>query len=395
MKPRGTDYHVKKLIEHLNKTLFIENTLIDRLLIRIDETPIEELKQRLIQHLEETHKQKNILEQIILKLEDKSDQPKSNLSQMVSGSSSITKENSRPSIKPSACKGKINSISEETEKAKIIQDYLIEYDEFVAYDTLILIAEMTDLSNKNDIIQSLKESMQEEKSIVNWYQVHTPNMLDDLWPKTINGPIKRGQNFLLNHFGTKMPLVIMYADMVDSTNISMTLSIEDLVLLIRAFTHEISNVVERYNGYVLKYVGDAVISFFPYDALNNKYQVCRNSVECARTIIEIIKKEINSVLNKKNGYPELLVKIGIDEGENAIIQYGFERKMPIDILGYGMNVTSKITSNATANSISLGENAYNLLDGESQSDFQASRPPNNWKYINRTTKKPYRIYELK
>ena len=42
MNPRGTDYHVKKLIEHLNKTFLIENTLIDRLLTRIGETPIRQ-----------------------------------------------------------------------------------------------------------------------------------------------------------------------------------------------------------------------------------------------------------------------------------------------------------------------------------------------------------------
>jgi class 3 adenylate cyclase len=303
--------------------------------------------------------------------------------------------NFQPSIKSSTYNRKISSISDETEMVKIKQDYMIEYDEFVAYDTLIIIAEMTGLSNKNDIVQLLKDSMQEEKSLVHWYQEHTPKMLDDLWPNMINAQINRGQNFLLNHFGTKMSLVIMYVDMVDSTNISMTLSVEDLVLLIRAFTHEISNVVERYNGYVLKYVGDAVISFFPYGIHNNKQQVCKNSVECARSIIYAIKKEINLVLNKRHGYPEVLVKIGIDEGENAIIQYGYGRKMPIDILGYSMNVTSKITSLTAANSISIGENMYNLLDGESQSGFQVSRPVNNWKYIDRNTRKPYRRYELK
>jgi threonine synthase len=42
----------------------------------------------------------------------------------------------------------------------------------------------------------------------------------------------------------------------------MTLPVKDLVLLIRAFTHEISHVVDNFDGYVLKYVGDAVISFF-------------------------------------------------------------------------------------------------------------------------------------
>lgn len=147
--------------------------------------------------------------------------------------------------------------------------------------------------------------------MVYWYQVHAPVILDNLWPKMINSPNKRGQTFLLNHVNSKMPLVMMYADLVGSTKMSMTLSVEDLVLLIRAFTHELSNVVEKHEGYVLKYSGDPVISFFPHAVNNNnndKYHACVRSVECAKSIIDAIKKEINLVLNEKYGYPKLLVK---------------------------------------------------------------------------------------
>jgi adenylate cyclase len=42
----------------------------------------------------------------------------------------------------------------------------------------------------------------------------------------------------------------------------MTLPIDNLVTIIRAFTHDLSYTVDSYDGYVLKYVGDAVISFF-------------------------------------------------------------------------------------------------------------------------------------
>ncbi len=107
----------------------------------------------------------------------------------------------------------------------------------------------------------------------------------------------------------------------------------------------------------------------------------------------MIEKEINLILNEKYGYPKLLVKMGIDEGENAIIRYGYEKNSPIDILGYGMNIASKITSLTSPNSISLGENAYCLLDRELQKEFQESSiPANNWKYVNRDTGKPYKIY---
>lgn len=390
-----------ELVEHLNETLFIENESIGRIKSRIEQTPILEVKQRLLQHLEETHKQKNRLEQIIVKLSsEKPNKHKANLSPLTPDSSSIIRTNLQNSIKslPSNEEDfnqRFKSLPEETELTRIKQDYIIEYDEVVAYHKLIHIAEMTDLPQPNDIIPLLKESMQEEESMANWYQVHVSLILENLWPKLINSPIKRAQDFLLNYAGSKMPLIIMYADLVGSTNLSMTLSVEILIALIRAFTHELSNVVERYNGYVLKYVGDAVISFFPY-VIDNKYQVCKNSIECAKSIIDVINTEINVILHEKYSYPELFVKIGIDEGENVVIQYGYERNSLIDILGYSMNVAAKITSLTTANSISIGENVYHLLDHRQQSEFQELKISiNNWNYINRDTKEHYRIYKIK
>ena len=72
-----------------------------------------------------------------------------------------------------------------------------------------------------------------------------------------NTSIKHGQDFLLKHVGTKLPFVIMYADLVGSTKMSMTLPADKLVTIIRAFSYEMSSVIESYDGYVLKYVGDA------------------------------------------------------------------------------------------------------------------------------------------
>ncbi|HEY9386938.1 MAG TPA: hypothetical protein VIP70_07845 [Nitrososphaeraceae archaeon] len=109
---------------------------------------------------------------------------------------------------------------------------------------------------------------------------------------------------------------------------SMTLPVDKLVAIIRAFTHEISHVVDNFDGYVLKYVGDAVISFFPCRANNNNdynHLASDVSVECGKSMINAIHEEINSILNAKYGYPELFTKIGIDAGECAIVQYGYKQ----------------------------------------------------------------------
>ena len=207
-----------------------------------------------------------------------------------------------------------------------------------------------------------------------------------------NTSIKRGQDYLLNYISSKRPLVIMYADLVGSTKMSMTLSAEKLVTIIRAFVHEMSSVVETYDGHVLKYVGDAIIAFFPPGF--NKYLTYDKAVRCAKSMINVLNRGINPIL-KNYDCPQLYVKIGIDEGNNVVVQYAYDKSSQIDILGYTMNVAAKITSLTGPNKISVGENVYKLLHPGIQAEFYALvYRTDEWKYTNPDTDKLYKVYTL-
>lgn len=204
--------------------------------------------------------------------------------------------------------------------------------------------------------------------------------------------LRPGQAYLLNHVSSKIPLVILYADLVGSTNMSMTLPIDKLVTIIRSFTHEMSSVVQSHEGYVLKYVGDAIIAFFP--ASYNKLLACDKAVQCARSMITVIKNGINPILNQYD-YPELNVKIGIDEGENVIVQYGDDKSSPIDILGYCMSIAAKITSLTAPNKVSIGEDVHKMLHPNIRGKFKEVKfSVDEWKYTDRETGRLYRVYTM-
>ena len=208
-----------------------------------------------------------------------------------------------------------------------------------------------------------------------------------------NTSIKHGQDFLLKHVGTKLSFVIMYADLVGSTKMSMTLPADKLVTIIRAFSYEMSSVIESYDGYVLKYVGDAVIAFFPPGL--NKYLTYDKAVRCGKSMITVIKDGINPILSKDD-YPELRIKIGIDEGENVVVQYGYDKSSQIDILGYTMNVAAKITSLTDPNKVSVGDNVFRLLHPNTQAEFQESLSlRDEWKFLDSETDRVYKVYTLK
>ena len=176
-----------------------------------------------------------------------------------------------------------------------------------------------------------------------------------------------GQRFLFQHVNSKLELVIMYADLVGSTIISMTLPTEKVITIIKAFSRELSSVIESYGGFALKYIGDAIISFFPSGL--NKYLICDRAYRCAKSMISLRRNDISHVFNK-HWYPDLQIKVGMAEGENVVIQYGKVKSSQIDLKGYVLNVSAKIIANTLPNRISIGGTIYTLLHPKTQTAFE-------------------------
>jgi class 3 adenylate cyclase len=199
--------------------------------------------------------------------------------------------------------------------------------------------------------------------------------------------------------GSKVRLVILNIDLVGSTKLSMTLPIDRLATLVQAFTQEMSLTITAYGGHVLKYVGDAILAFFV--AEGDQYPPSINAVNCARAMIRIIREGINPILNQYD-YPEMSVRVGIDIGENVVVQYGWNtqtiegkqfRWPHYDILGYTINVAAKMTTVAKPDQIVIGQMVYDLLDDRQKSSFSLIQvSPEIWSYMSDQTGKVYRLY---
>src|SRR5688572_6173656 len=122
---------------------------------------------------------------------------------------------------------------------------------------------------------------------------------------------------LAKYSKSKVMLVILHIDLVGSTRLSSDLPTDRLAAIIQAFTQEMSITISAYGGYVLKYVGDAIMAFFL--ATNDKYLPCINAVNCARSMVKIVRQGINPILNQYD-YPEISVRGGIELGEKVVVQ---------------------------------------------------------------------------
>lgn len=171
----------------------------------------------------------------------------------------------------------------------------------------------------------------------------------------------------------------MYVDLVGSTQITLDLPEDKVAIIITCFAQEMAQTIRHHGGLVLKFVGDAVIGYFP--AEESQLQPADNAVMCAKSMISVIQNGINPILNQYD-YPDLAVKIGIDYGENMIVRYGSDaKKSHVDILGPVMNIAAKIQSMAKANQILIGDDVYSRIHPTIQSGFEKAVWKNNeWKY---------------
>jgi adenylate cyclase len=223
-------------------------------------------------------------------------------------------------------------------------------------------------------------------------------------------------NVLEKFAKSKVNLVILHVDIVESTRLSMTLPVNSLATIVQAFGQEMSLMVRAYGGYVLKYIGDAIIAFFIANP-NGGDELslpCINAINCARSMIKVIRQGVNPILDEYD-YPEISVRIGIDVGENAVIQSGCDiqtitaansnkynnkkeqqqliKKSRYDILSYTLNIASKMTGLVKPNGIIIGQSVYEMLDEKQKTSFEIlSLSTDIWNYLGINTGSIYRLF---
>ena len=224
------------------------------------------------------------------------------------------------------------------------------------------------------------------------------------------------QNMLKKLAKYKTTFVVLHVDLVGSTKLAMRLPLDRLTMMIQAFNQEMSIIVKAFGGYILKYVGDAVLAFFVVPGHKTEAKAaCINAVNCAKYMVRIVREVINPILNQY-GCPEMNLRIGVDIGENAIIQSGWDihpdirnrgknnkndiinnnhnkkqqrplvKKPVYDLLSYTISIAVKMTSLAHPNHIVIGDPMYNLMDDKQRTAFQRlNMTPDIWSYVCRNS----------
>jgi ferritin-like metal-binding protein YciE len=180
-----------KFIDHLNEVLSVENAAIERLEKRIQETPIQDSKKILQQHLQEEKEQQKRLEDLISTYGKKPTDSKAEIISLHTLTNEtrdkIKKDNiddtHTTKISTTTIDDNNNNInnnvmtSEESEILNTKEDALIKNDEISSYKTILKIAEG---AMGKDVINILKQNLQEKELMYDKIKSSESKMLNEI-----------------------------------------------------------------------------------------------------------------------------------------------------------------------------------------------------------------------
>ena len=160
--------------------------------------------------------------------------------------------------------------------------------------------------------------------------------------------------------GTRREVAVLMTDVRDFTSLCESLEPEKTVDIINRYFSEVVEVVQRHNGIIVDFVGDAVLAFFDTMEDTPEQAACR-ATNCALDIIESNRHFNLQALQK--GDPELETGIGVNSGEVVVGNMGSKARTKYGILGTPVNMTQRVQAVAKGGQVVITARVKELLEG--------------------------------
>lgn len=138
--------------------------------------------------------------------------------------------------------------------------------------------------------------------------------------------------------GEEKELSVLFSDIRGFTTISEKVSPEILVGLLNEYFTAMTDIVLKYNGYLDKYIGDAIMAVYgaPIEQNDHAVKVCLTAVEMMAKLNEL------KVVWVARGLPQIDIGIGINSGKMIVGNMGSKRRFNYTVVGDNVNLASRL-----------------------------------------------------
>lgn len=200
----------------------------------------------------------------------------------------------------------------------------------------------------------------------------------------------KSEEFLQGLASDKLEFAALSIDIVGSTKLATTTDPEIYARVVSTILYELSGLIPKFRGHVLKYTGDGLLAYFPAPSFNIKNDL---ATDCALTLRCLVTDGLNPVF-AEFGRPMINVRIGIDAGEAYVQTIGSpESKQHKDIIGSVVSLAAKIQAKAPPGEIFVGETAERSLHVAWREQCVPVEPGDDWPYKT-AGGNPYKVFRL-
>jgi adenylate cyclase len=183
--------------------------------------------------------------------------------------------------------------------------------------------------------------------------------------------------------GEKRQATILMADLRGFTSLSERLPPEDVVAMVNIYLEAMTEIILKYQGTIDEFIGDGILVIF--GAPLQRPDDARRAVACA-VEMQLAMAAVND-RNRRAGYPEVFLGIGVNTGNMVVGNIGSKKRMKYGVVGRHVNLTARIESYTVGGQIYISENTL-----EECGDIV--RIDNAMQVMPKGVKEPLTIYEV-
>ncbi|BBO72054.1 hypothetical protein DSCA_59840 [Desulfosarcina alkanivorans] len=151
--------------------------------------------------------------------------------------------------------------------------------------------------------------------------------------------------------GRRQTVTVLMSDLRGFSDLSDSRDPEEMVRILNRYLEAMTQVIERYDGVIDEFIGDAILAVFGIPEEKNDDPA--RAVACALAMQQTL-----AGLNREfiaEGLPPMEMGVGINTGPVVVGNLGSEARTKYGIVGAVVNVASRIESNTVGGQVLVGE----------------------------------------
>lgn len=148
-------------------------------------------------------------------------------------------------------------------------------------------------------------------------------------------------------------MTVLFADIRSFTTISESMSPRDNFDFINEYLNTVSPIVRKHNGFVDKFIGDAVMALFPEGS--------ENALDAATEILEAL--DAFNILGQETNRPPIRIGVGLHNGNLMLGTIGESMRMEGTVIADAVNLSSRLEglTKSYGSDIIISEKVYKSI----------------------------------